>query len=112
MVLSGANTCSGGVVVTNGTLVASNPEALPNGSSLTVGYGAASLFGSAEQTQVLSPTLPITTGGDTGRTALVESARTDGRFVSERGYPLRSRQSFVRLPTFLGAPPGYKTGSD
>ncbi len=66
LTLNKADTNAGGTVVTSGTLVAANPEAIPNGWSLTVGYGAASLFGSAQENQALPPTLPINTREDTG----------------------------------------------
>ena len=66
LTLNEADTNAGGTVVTSGTLVATNPEAIPNGWSLTVGYGTASLFGSAQENQALPPTLPINTREDTG----------------------------------------------
>jgi autotransporter-associated beta strand protein len=44
LVLSGNNTYTGGTSVVGGTLVAASATALPNGSSLTVGQGASSLF--------------------------------------------------------------------
>ena len=46
LVLTGSNTYMGGTDVTDGTLCATNPNALPEGSSLTVGAGAALLFSS------------------------------------------------------------------
>jgi RHS repeat-associated protein len=42
--LSGANSYAGGTVVNAGTLIATSASALPNGSSLTIGAGAGSLF--------------------------------------------------------------------
>ena len=47
LVLSGNNTYGGGTNVQSGTLIVESPTALPNGSSLTVGAGASSLFGSS-----------------------------------------------------------------
>ena len=44
LILSGSNGYTGGTDVNAGTLVVENPTALSNGSSLTVGAGAASLF--------------------------------------------------------------------
>jgi fibronectin-binding autotransporter adhesin len=44
LILSGSNTYGGGTIVNAGTLVVESPTALPNGSSLTVGQGASSLF--------------------------------------------------------------------
>ena len=44
LILSGANDYTGGTTVTGGTLVITNPMALPEGSSLFVGAGASSLF--------------------------------------------------------------------
>ena len=46
LILSGSNGYTGGTFVNAGTLVVENPNGIPNGSSLTVGTGAASLFGS------------------------------------------------------------------
>ena len=46
LILSGSNGYTGGTFVNAGTLVVENPNGIPNGSSLTVGAGAASLFGS------------------------------------------------------------------
>ncbi len=46
LILSGSDTYTGGTTVTAGTLCATNPNALPEGSSLTVGAGAALLFSS------------------------------------------------------------------
>jgi autotransporter-associated beta strand protein len=45
--LSGTNSYSGGTLVSSGTLIVGSPSALPDGSSLTVGDSAASLFGPA-----------------------------------------------------------------
>jgi hypothetical protein len=45
VVLSSANSYTGGTIVTGGTLEVSDSGALPDGSSLMVGAGAASLFG-------------------------------------------------------------------
>jgi fibronectin-binding autotransporter adhesin len=47
MVLSGSNTYMGGTTVDAGTLVVESPHSLANGSSLTVGIGASSLFAPA-----------------------------------------------------------------
>jgi fibronectin-binding autotransporter adhesin len=47
LVLSGTNSYTGGTIVSGGTLIADSPYALPDGSSLTVGAGASSLFGTA-----------------------------------------------------------------
>jgi autotransporter-associated beta strand protein len=44
LILSGSDTYSGGMVVEAGTLIAASSTALPNGSSLTVGDGALSIF--------------------------------------------------------------------
>ncbi len=46
LILSGSNGYSGGTFVNAGTLVVQSPNAVPQGSSLSVGAGAASLFGS------------------------------------------------------------------
>ena len=46
LILSGSNGYTGGTFVNAGTLVVENPNGIPNGSSLTVGAGAATLFGS------------------------------------------------------------------
>ncbi len=46
LILSGSNGYTGGTDVNAGTLVVQNPNGIPNGSSLTVGAGAATLFGS------------------------------------------------------------------
>jgi autotransporter-associated beta strand protein len=46
--LSGVNAYLGATVVDNGTLIVSNAYSLPDGSSLTVGMGTASLFGAAQ----------------------------------------------------------------
>jgi fibronectin-binding autotransporter adhesin len=47
LVLSGTNSYMGGTVVNSGTLVIDNTTALADGSSLTVGQGASSLFAPA-----------------------------------------------------------------
>jgi autotransporter-associated beta strand protein len=47
LVLSGTNSYGGGTAVDSGTLDVTNPDALPDGSGLTVGVNAASLFGTA-----------------------------------------------------------------
>jgi autotransporter-associated beta strand protein len=52
--LSGTNTYSGGTVVFAGTLSIVSANALPNGSSLTVGAGASSLFGASQAAPGLS----------------------------------------------------------
>ena len=44
LILSGSNGYTGGTNVNAGTLVVENPYGIPNGSRLTVGAGAASLF--------------------------------------------------------------------
>ena len=54
LVLSGTNTYTGGTTVNSGTLIVANPSALPDGSSLTVGTGASSIFGSAAGAPVTS----------------------------------------------------------
>jgi autotransporter-associated beta strand protein len=46
LVLSGSNSYGGGTFVEAGTLIVNNSAALPDGSSLTVGAGGTSLFGS------------------------------------------------------------------
>ncbi len=46
LILSGSNGYTGGTNVNAGTLLVENPDGIPNGSSLTVGAGAASLFAS------------------------------------------------------------------
>ena len=46
LILSGSNGYTDGTAVNAGTLIVENPNGIPNGSSLTVGAGAASLFGS------------------------------------------------------------------
>ncbi len=60
LTLSGSNTYAGGTVVGGGTLIVISPAALPDGSSLTVGAEAASIFNSmpvptASPSKVLSP---------------------------------------------------------
>jgi autotransporter-associated beta strand protein len=50
LVLSGTNFYSGGTFVDAGTLVVDSVSALPNGSSLTVGLGASSLFAPVAET--------------------------------------------------------------
>jgi fibronectin-binding autotransporter adhesin len=47
LILSGENTYDGGTFVNAGTLVVDSPTALPDGSSLTVGLGASSIFAPA-----------------------------------------------------------------
>ena len=48
LVLSGANSYSGGTIVSGGTLYVTTAVALPEGQALTVGAGAAMLFGGVE----------------------------------------------------------------
>ncbi len=50
MILSGTNTYTGGTFVNAGTLVATNPSAIENGTSLTVGAGASLFFAPVEAT--------------------------------------------------------------
>ena len=45
LILSGSDSYTGGTFVEAGTLVATNSEALPDGSSLTIGANATSVFG-------------------------------------------------------------------
>ena len=45
--MTGSNSYGGGTNVQSGTLIAESPTALPNGSSLSVGAGASSLFGAS-----------------------------------------------------------------
>jgi autotransporter-associated beta strand protein len=54
VVLSGTNGFSGGIQVFGGGLVFTSAAALPEGSSLTVGAGAASLFGASQAATNLS----------------------------------------------------------
>ncbi len=73
LILSGSNGYTGGTFVNAGTLVVENPTALPNGSSLTVGAGAASLFGSpAGGSIVLGGAEVVVAGG--GNSAAAPSA--------------------------------------
>jgi autotransporter-associated beta strand protein len=44
--LNGENSFDGGTTVNSGTLCLTNPDSLPDGTSLTVGAGAAAIFGS------------------------------------------------------------------
>ena len=48
LVLSGANTYSGGTTVNQGTLVVANASALPNGTGLTVGAGGVFVFDTSQ----------------------------------------------------------------
>jgi hypothetical protein len=88
--LSGINTYLGNTVVDNGVLNVLNSASLPDGSSLTVGAGAASIFGSALMaSMVASPTFsapvsaapaasssPIVASGATVNSPLAASARS------------------------------------
>ncbi len=47
LILSGRDTYGGGTIVTAGTLAVTTASALPEGGSLTVGAGAAFIFGSS-----------------------------------------------------------------
>jgi autotransporter-associated beta strand protein len=58
-VLAGNNTYSAGTIVEAGTLVLNNSEAIPDGSSLIVGQGAASLFAPA----IAGPSIAAASGG-------------------------------------------------
>ena len=49
LILSASNTYSGGTTVTSGTLMATTAGAIPDGTSLTVGAGGASIFGGPAQ---------------------------------------------------------------
>ncbi len=55
LTLNEADTNAGGTVVTSGTLVATNPEAIPNGWSLTVGYGPRRCLGLHRRTRLCLP---------------------------------------------------------
>jgi fibronectin-binding autotransporter adhesin len=61
LVLSGSNTYSGGTIVNAGTLVVDSTSALLDGSSLTVGQGATSLFtpASAGPSAALAATVAV-----------------------------------------------------
>jgi autotransporter-associated beta strand protein len=66
-VLSGTSTYSGGTFVTNGTLIATNPEALADGSNLTVGNSFA--FGSvipSDAASAVSRAAPVPEPGTLG----------------------------------------------
>jgi autotransporter-associated beta strand protein len=54
VVLSGTNTFSGGVQVLAGTLVIAAADALPDGSGLTIGADASSIFGASQAAPSLS----------------------------------------------------------
>ncbi len=56
LILSGSNTYTGGTIVDGGTLEITGSNALPSGTALTVGAGAASLFGSPA---VGAPMMPV-----------------------------------------------------
>ena len=55
LILSGLNTYSGGTDVSGGTLVVSSNEGIADGSSLTVGAGAVSIFAGAAVPQTAAP---------------------------------------------------------
>ena len=79
LILSTANSFTGGVSVTSGTLVAANAGAIPSGSSLLVGAGASLLFG------------PALTGAPAVITnASVDAARSAGPVSAARAGYLRS----------------------
>jgi autotransporter-associated beta strand protein len=61
VVLSGVNTYAGGTVVNDGTLVVTNPKALPTGSSLMVGAAAIEIFASAPAAASASAAGPAAT---------------------------------------------------
>ncbi len=67
LILCASNDYDGGTMVNSGTLSVTNPNALPNGMSLTVGAGGASLFASAS-------------GGP-----MVQNATFDGGLVAAEG---------------------------
>jgi fibronectin-binding autotransporter adhesin len=59
LILTGTNTYSGGTSVQDGILIAGSPTALPNGSSLTVGQGASSLFSPVAGPAVAAPAAEV-----------------------------------------------------
>ena len=59
LILSGSNTYQGGTIVSAGTLAVTNHNALPNGSSLTVGAGAGQLFAAPEAGGLVPNTQPL-----------------------------------------------------
>jgi autotransporter-associated beta strand protein len=65
---AGGNTFSGGTVVTGGTLQITTSSGLADGSYLSVGANAASLFAAGPQQQAQLPIsrLPVTTGDSSG----------------------------------------------
>ena len=65
LILSGSNGYTYGTAVKAGTLIVENPNGIPNGSSLTVGAGAATLFGSpaAEGVVLGGPEVAAAVGG-------------------------------------------------
>jgi autotransporter-associated beta strand protein len=54
VVLSGANSYSGGTAVSDGTLVLTNASAIASGTSLTIGTDATSLFGPAQTASIVT----------------------------------------------------------
>jgi autotransporter-associated beta strand protein len=91
LILSGGNSLSGGTIVTAGTLVVTNPAALRDGTGLTVGAEATSIFGSS---LVSAP--PPASGGS----AAVPEPGTLGLLAaglaSLLGYARRRRNQTVR----------------
>jgi fibronectin-binding autotransporter adhesin len=72
LVLSGSNTYSGGTYVAAGTLMVNDPDSLPEGSSLTVGADAFSVFGpSAAAPDALAAASPVP---EPGTLALIVAA--------------------------------------
>ena len=87
LILSGSDSYSGGTIVEAGTLIATNSEALPDGSSLFVGN--ASLFPSFSPITSAATATPVP---EPGTMSLV------GAVVAALRWPIRAR-GVVRLPS-------------
>jgi autotransporter-associated beta strand protein len=84
LVLSGSNSYDGGTYVEAGTLEVTAADSLPNGSSLTIGANASSLFGASQQaTPVVSDLRAVPEPGTLGLLA--------GGALSLIGYGWRTR---------------------
>jgi len=78
LVLSGANTYSGGTVVNEGTLIVTAANALPDGTSLTIGSGATLVF---DPTASIGSTLAVT-GASSAQVVSATVASSQTKFIA------------------------------
>ncbi len=107
--LAGVNSYSGGTTVAAGTLIVTNPSAIPAGTSLTVGAGAASLFGSPFQAtpSVVSAVATLVTAGPAA--SLAQPTASSAVVAAQPVVSNAANQSVVHRTMTAALPPSPKT---